>query len=74
MCDMTGYDVVFRDRVTIEEHLCRIINCGGGMSLESACDMVAEYHEETAKMWRDRTHPDISGYPDILYYRGDEEE
>lgn len=69
MCDMIGYDVVFGlDKVNIEQHFCRIHNCGGGMSLESACDMVAEYHEETAKKWRDRTHPSIS------CVTGDEEE
>lgn len=70
MCDMTGYDVVFgADKVTIQPHFCRTIDCGGGMSLESSCDIVAEYHEETAKMWRDRTHPDILSYTED----GDEE-
>lgn len=68
----TRFDVVYRaDGVSIEPHFCRSWDSDGGcygtnpnhgLSAAEACDEVAEWHEQQAKMWRDRTHPDLASY------------
>lgn len=57
MCDMTGFDVHYEsdDRCVISPHFCRCEGCGGGMSYDEACDMVAEHYEALAEEWRNRT-------------------
>lgn len=57
MCDMKGYSVIFgSDKVWIEPHFCRCPDCGGGMTLDEACEIVAQHFEEEAKAMRDKTH------------------
>lgn len=58
MCDMTGFNVCYgeNDSAWIEPHFCRTPDCGGGMSYNDACDVVAEHYLELAEQWRDRTH------------------
>ena len=71
---MQSYDVVYRsDRVTIEPHFCREWDESGGcygtnpdhgMSLEDACNEVADHYQRLADEWRNRTHPDVKYYMD----------
>jgi len=68
----TRFDVAYRpEGVTIEPHFCRSwdeeggcygTNPNHGFTAADACDEVAEHYERLAKMWRDRTHPDIRYY------------
>lgn len=66
------YDLSFRDdRMTIEPHFCRDWDESGGCygtnpdhgySFDEACDQVAGWHEQQAKLWRDRTHHEAEYY------------
>lgn len=68
----TRFDVVYRaHHVSIEPHHCiewsEDIGCYGtnpdhGYSFDEACDIVAEWYEEQAKQWRDRTHWSLDYY------------
>ena len=70
------YDLLFGgDRMTIEPHFCREWDAAGngcygtnpdhGYSFDEACDQVAEWHEQQAKLWRARTHHEA------VYYQAD---
>lgn len=65
------FDVAhFEHHATIEPHFCRSWEIGAdgqdhgcygtnpdhGYSFEEACDRVADWHEEQAKLWRSREH------------------
>lgn len=66
------YDVVYyKTGPTIEPHFCREWDLDGGcfgsnpehgLSLEEACDEVAEWYETKAKEWRERNHPTVERY------------
>lgn len=59
MCLMTGFDVYYGlTSPTIEQHCCRKIGCIGGITLDEACELVAQWHEEQAELWRSQEHPD----------------
>ena len=54
---MTGYSVCHDfDKVWIEQHFCRRPDCGGGMTLDEACEMVAKHFEQQAKDMREKKH------------------
>jgi len=61
MCKMTGFDIYYGlGPPTIEPHCCRKMGCtDGGMSLEEACEIVARWYEEQAKLWRTQKHADV---------------
>jgi hypothetical protein len=67
------FDVAYHaDHTTIEPHFCRSwdedgngcygTNLDHGFTFETACDHVADWHEQQAKAWRDRTHHDAAYY------------
>lgn len=68
------FDVIYDgDKATIETHFCREWDENGGcygtnpehgFTLDEACDIVAEWYENQAKEWRNRTHHTIH------YYKG----
>lgn len=68
MCTMKGWDVTYGPGSTeaaIEPHSCRVLDdCGGGFTLDEACDNLADYFDSVAKGWRERTHPDLVWYAD----------
>lgn len=57
---MTGFDVIYGiASVTIDPHVCRRADgCTGGMLLDEACELAAQWHEEQAALWRSQNHPD----------------
>lgn len=57
---MTGFDVHYGlTTPTIEQHCCRRHSgCDGGLSLRDACEIISQWYDEQAKMWRNQTHPD----------------
>jgi len=70
------FDVVYHEnRATIEGHFCREWDADGngcygtnpdhGYGFDEACDQVAEWYEQQAKLWRARTHHEAE------YYRQD---
>jgi len=61
MCKMTGFDVIYGIAgVTIDLHCCRRNDgCTGGVTLDEACELVAQWYEEQAKLWRSQSHPDV---------------
>lgn len=60
MCKMTGFDVIYGIAgVTIDPHVCRRNDgCTGGVTFEEACELVAQWYDEQAKLWRSKQHPD----------------
>lgn len=66
------FDVCYsKDGCTIEPHFCRQWDEDGGCygtnpthgySFDEACDQVAEYHEQQAKAWRERTAYECTYY------------
>jgi len=68
----TRFDVVYRAHdVIIEPHFCREWSENGGCygtdpdhgySFDEACDIVAQWYEEQAKQWRERTHYMLDEY------------
>lgn len=66
MCDMTGFNVCFgeNDSAWIEPHFCRTPDCGGGMSLDDACTMIADHYHDLFLQWQARTHYQIEWYRD----------
>jgi len=73
---MARFDVVYGPQsdeavMYIEPHFCREWDDEGGCygtredhgySFEDACNQVAEWHEEQAKLWREGKHPTAKYY------------
>lgn len=61
MCKMTGFDVIYGIAgVTIDPHACRRgEGCTGGVTLEAACEIVAQWHDQQAVLWRTKQHVDV---------------
>lgn len=57
---MTGFDVIYGIAgVTIDPHVCRRSDgCAGGVTLDEACELVAQWYDEQANLWRSKQHPD----------------
>ena len=65
MCSYKGYDIhYYFDKVSIEPHFCRCPDCGGGLTLDAACEIVAQYFEDQAKAVREHRHPMLVEYVD----------
>lgn len=67
MCNMKGWDVLFGpDGPSIEQHFCRVYDDCGHVdnTLEDAVAVVAEWHENQARLWRSGEHPTVKYYKD----------
>lgn len=65
MRDMTGYSVCYSaERIWIEPHFCRTPDCGGRLTLDEACEMVARHFEAEAKAVREHKHVMLCDFVD----------
>lgn len=75
MCSLKGYDICYYfDKITIEPHFCRCTDCGGGMTLDEACEVVAKHFDEEARAMREKKHVMLMEYvnEDGSEYRGED--
>lgn len=66
------FDVIYQNSgASIAAHFCREWDEDGGcygtnpdhgLSFDDACDQVAEWHEQQAKLWRERKHHDAMSF------------